>query len=440
MVSGLNYLATVLYNAIQERTYLFERRILAFSITAVFAFPLYYVIWHDLFPQTYENLPLRLTGSALFLPLIFTKHWPSWAHRHLPIYWYSAMLYALPFFFTFMLLKNHGSTVWLLSSLIAVFLMILLLDWLNLLVQFCLGTLLAWLAYYVTTAEQQTVFISLESLPIYLFAIVLGSITNYSTETLRQERLRAMLATASNIAHELRTPLLGIKSGASGLQNYLPSLLSTYQIAQTQGLVTEPIRLAHLNAMHGVLKRIVDEAEHSNTVIDMLLMNTRADGYKPDTLSVCSIGQCVETALKRYPFASEKEKQLLVWDNAADFKFLGIELLMVHVLFNLMKNSLYHIAKSGKGSVTIQTHASPVGNVLVFRDTGAGIPPEVLPHIFSRFYSWSPKTENNLGSGIGLAFCHSVMNAFGGDIQCSSKLGHYTQFTLTFPAKNHDKT
>lgn len=434
MVLRLNYLASTLYNAIRERAYRFERRILPCSITAMICFPLYYFIWHDLFPQPYENLPLRLIGSALCLPLLFTKHWPSWARRYLPLYWYVAILYALPFFFTFMLLKNHSSTVWLLSTMIAVFLMILLLDWLNLLIQFCLGTLLAWLAYYLTTTDQQAVFISLESLPIYLFAIILGCITNYSTEILQKERLRAMLVAASNIAHELRTPLLGIKSGATGLQNYLPSLLSTYHIAQSHGLVTEPIRLAHLNAMHGVLTRISDEAEHSNTIIDMLLMNTRADVYQPDTLSVCSINQCVETALKRYPFVSEKERQLLAWDNAADFNFLGIELMMVHVLFNLMKNALYYIAKSGKGRVTIQTHTSPQGNVLVFKDTGAGIPPDVLPHIFSRFYSWAPETKSGLGTGIGLAFCRSVMTAFGGDIQCSSKLGDYTQFTLTFPA------
>ena len=433
MGTRIKNLVTKAYGSIKQRLYLFELRIFAISTVAVIGFPLYYVIWHDIFPQPYENLPLRLIGSALFLPLMFTKYWPQGLRRYLTPYWYLAMIYALPFFFIFMLLKNNGSTVWLLSTLIAIFLMIQLLDWLNLLIQFCVGAFLAWFAYYATGGPQIAEFISLESLPIYLFAIILGSITNYSTEVVQQERLRAMLAAASNIAHELRTPLLGIKTGAVGLQRYLPTLLAAYQIAQEQGLAVEPIRRVHLNAMHGVLERIENEAEHSNTIIDMLLMNTRIDGFKQKDLSPCSINQCLETALQRYPFASEKEKQLIVIDNKSCFNFLGIELLMIHVLFNLMKNALYHIAKAGKGTIFICLHKTAKENILIFKDTGSGIPPEVLPHIFTRFYSWSPDSGNGLGTGIGLAFCYSVMSSFGGSIHCESQPGEYTQFILTFP-------
>jgi two-component system CAI-1 autoinducer sensor kinase/phosphatase CqsS len=123
-----------------------------------------------------------------------------------------------------------------------------------------------------------------------------------------------------------------------------------------------------------------------------------------------------------------------VWNNGADFKFLGIELLMVHVLFNLIKNSLYYIAKAGKGRIFISVDKSPSGNLLIFRDTGSGVPPEILPNIFTQFYSWSPDNDNRVGAGIGLAFCRSVMTSFNGSIHCKSQLGEYTEFTLTFPA------
>lgn len=429
----LENLAAKIYLSIRQSGYSFEPRIFAFSITAVIAFPVYYFIWHDLFPQPYENLALRLIGSALFLPLTFTAHWPPSTHRYLPIYWYLAILYALPFFFTFMLLKNAGATAWLLSSQIAIFLMILLLDWRNLLIQFCVGASLAWFAYYLTSANPNVSFITLESIPIFLFAIILGSIANYSTEIIQRERLRAMLAAASNIAHELRTPLLGIKSGAMGLQRYLPALLNAYQMAQEHRLKVEPLRLAHLHAMHGVLKRIEDEADHSNTIIDMLLMNTRSGGNQRESFSTCSIAHCVDTAIKRYPFSSENEQQLVSWDGRIDFRFRGIELLVVHVIFNLMKNALYHIAKVGKGEIFIRMESTAQGNILIFRDTGSGIPPKVLPNIFTRFYSWSPGNDSGLGSGVGLAFCRSVMESIGGSICCESQLGAYTEFTLTFP-------
>jgi len=433
---SLKNLVAMANASIARNTQYIEPRIMLISIIATIGFPLYYVIWHDIFPQPYENLELRLVGSVLYIPTIFAKKWPHWARRYLCVYWYFAVLYALPFFFTFMLFKNNGSTVWLLSTMIAAFLMILLLEWLHLIIQFSLGIFLAWLAYYLTTGNSYVGLITLESLPIYLFAIILGSITNYSAEMVRIERLRAMLAAASNIAHELRTPLLGIKSGAAGLQQYLPTLLDAYRMAKGQGLAVQPIRLTHLNSMQGVLERIEGEADHSNTIIDMLLMNTRTDGFSPEKFSVCSIGLCVEAALQRYPFSSEKERQRVVWDNnGVNFNFLGIELLMVHVLFNLMKNALYYIAKAGKGEIVIRLEKTQQGNTLIFKDTGAGIPPEVLPHIFTRFYSWSSDSANGfgVGTGIGLAFCQSVMRSFGGAIGCASQPGKYTEFTLTFP-------
>lgn len=433
MGMSLKNLAAVMSASIERNTLYIEPRIVVISIVATICFPLYYVIWHYIFPQPYENLTLRLFGSALFVPLIFVRRWPQWASHYVPVYWYFATLYGLPFFFTFMLLMNAASTVWLMSALIAVFFMTLIHNLHNLIIQFVLGTGMAWFFYSLSANYAQIHVEYWEYLSIYLFAIVGGGLLNFSAEMVQKERLSAMLTAASNIAHELRTPLLGIKSGASGLQHYLPTLLETYRMAKEQGLAVEPIRTVHLHSMHGVLERIEGEADHSNIIIDMLLMNARMDGDMPERLSDCSIGQCVETALRRYPFASERERQLVKWDNAGtDFNFRGVELLMVHVLFNLLKNALYHVARADKGGVSIRLEKMPHGNVLIFRDTGTGIPSEVLPHIFTRFYSWSPDNNNGLGAGIGLAFCRNVMESSGGTIRCQSEPGEYAEFTLTF--------
>jgi len=417
---------------IETSTNLLELRIFAFSLTAVIAFPLYYYIWHDLFPQAYENLTLRMIGCAIFLPLVFVRRWSKWMNQYKNIYWYLATLYGLPFFFTFMLLKNNGSTVWLLSTLIAIFLMILLLDWLHLLVQLVLGVSLAWLSYNLTTDVVNVSFLTFESIPIYLFAIILGGILNYSSEIIQKQRLRAMLATASSIAHELRTPLLSIKSGAKGLQLYLPRLLNAYQLAKEQGLKVEPIRLAHLNGMYHTLERIESETHHSNTVIDMLLVNIRNNDVQKDSLNICSIVQCIDSALERYPFTSIEERELVTWSHEGDFKFNGIDLLMVHVLFNLIKNALFHISKAGKGNISIQIQSTVQGNMLIFRDSGDGIPAEFLSHMFTRFYSRTANSSS-FGTGIGLAFCKSIMDSFGGTINCTSLDGEYTEFTLIFP-------
>lgn len=410
----------------------FQRRLHAFGIVAAIGFPLYYYVWHDLFPQAYENLPLRLIGSALFIPILFSRYWPDSARTYLPYYWYFALLYALPFFFTFMLLKNNGSNVWVQSTLAAVFVMILLLDWVTLVVHFVVGIGLATVAYVATTDPPLAAFAHAEYFTIVLFAVVIGAVSNYDSERIRIEQERAMLATAGSIAHELRTPLLGIRSGAAGLAKYLPTLIAGYHLAREHQLPVPAIRLAHLEAMKGVLERIEVEAGHSNAMIDMLLVSARLSGSAAQPAVTCSIAQCIDTALRRYPF-TEAERLLVFWNRQGDFSFLGSELLTVHVLFNLIKNALRHIAESGKGSILISIHQSIWANQVTFRDTGSGIMPDSLPHIFTRFYTSNTDNDIVLGAGIGLAFCRDAMQMFGGSIECVSEPGEFTEFVLTFP-------
>ena len=83
---------------------------------------------------------------------------------------------------------------------------------------------------------------------------------------------------------------------------------------------------------------------------------------------------------------------------------------------------------ANKGEITLKTYKANGLNILSFKDTGAGIAPEILPHIFEKFYS-----RTKYGTGIGLAFCKSVMKGLGGDITCTSQYGEYTEFILTFP-------
>ncbi|GAA4352057.1 hypothetical protein GCM10023165_40780 [Variovorax defluvii] len=322
--------------------------------------------------------------------------------------------------------------MWIESTLIAVFVMVLLLDWITLIVHCIVGVGLAWLAYSLTTEAPRLEHVTLIHLPIIFFAVVLGTLANYVTEVVRLEQERAMLATAGSIAHELRTPLLGIRSGAAGLRNFLPALLSAYQLARENSLPVVAIRRSHLATIEGVLERIETEANYSNAIIDILITNTRLPKLGHEDLSPCSMMRCIRIALERYPFSVDEISQIApVTGN--DFIFEGVELLMVHVIFNLLKNSLRHIAMTGKGEICIRAVSSSQCNQLVFRDTAAGIPSEVLPHIFKRFYSLPATGDNILGSGIGLAFCSEVVQAFGGTIECSSILGEFCEFSLKFP-------
>ncbi len=430
--SSLRQAAARLFEPALRNVEYFQRRLHVFSIIAIIAFPFYYWVWHSAYPQPYENLTMRLFGAALFIPILYSNRWPDRLKPYLPHYWYFSLLYSLPFFFTFMLLKNNGTDVWIGSALVAVFVMILLLDWVTLIAHFVLGSGLAIVAIALTSDASLVTFERYDYVAIALFAVALGAVSNYDSERIRIEQERAMLATAGSIAHELRTPLLGIRAGASGLARYLPTLIESHQLAQQHGLPVTAIRAAHLDALKGVLERIDAEAYHSNAIIDMLLVNARATGAVTQESVLCSMSRCIEIALARYPF-SEDERTLVSWQPGADFEFRGVELLMVHVLFNLVKNALRHIGKAGKGEIMIRTEASPDANRLIVRDTGGGIPPETLPHIFRRFYTSVGDSDSVLGAGIGLAFCRDVMGSFGGTIECSSVHGESSEFVLTFP-------
>jgi signal transduction histidine kinase len=396
-------------------------------------FPLYYIVWHNLFPQSYENLPLRIFGTIICLPLVFAERWPLRARQFLPLYWFGAILFTFPFFFTFMLLMNNGSQVWSMSILVAIMLMTLLVDWRNLILLLVIGVGMAVLAWYFSSDSAFHLQDFAEDMPIYLFAIIGGTLLNFSAETIKQERLNAMLMTANNVAHELRTPLLGIKSVAHGLNKHLPVLLDAYQLAKLHQLPVGTLRASQYDNMTEALQRLEQEVDYSNTIIDMLLLNSKETNFAKSSYTPCSMTSCIQVALERYPFASVNQRNHVTFHDSLDFNFVGSEVLMTHVLFNLIKNATLAIARARKGDIEIWLESGKEINKLHVRDTGLGIPPEVLPHIFERFYSWSREKGAMDGTGVGLAFCKSAVESFGGRITCESVLGEYTELTLTFP-------
>jgi two-component system sensor histidine kinase BaeS len=71
----------------------------------------------------------------------------------------------------------------------------------------------------------------------------------------------------------------------------------------------------------------------------------------------------------------------------------------------------------------------------VVADTGEGIPADVLPHVFDRFYRGDPaRSQQDSESGLGLAIAKSIVEAHGGTIAATSTPGQGTTFTITLPS------
>lgn len=273
-------------------------------------------------------------------------------------------------------------------------------------------------------------------------AVILDRIRVYQQVMLQTtmdhaEKLQVMQSICSNIAHEMRTPLSGIRSSISGVDEYLPELIKAYELGQqTKPQDFSVIRKDHLSSLTSTPARITLMIDQANTVIDMLLMNLREKSLDDSQMNICFAKDCIEQAVERYPFRSGEKDQVEL-DLAEDFRFLGIESMFIYVIFNLLKNSLYSIRSAQKGKIFIgtetgvKTNLFPAGeniNLIYFRDTGEGVEEEIINNIFDSFF-----TTKEGGTGAGLAYCKRTVESFNGKIECESILGEYCEFRIYFP-------
>jgi signal transduction histidine kinase len=102
------------------------------------------------------------------------------------------------------------------------------------------------------------------------------------------------------------------------------------------------------------------------------------------------------------------------------------------VMGNLLANAFKFTASGG----TVELSATPSDNhvKIEVRDTGAGIPPDQLPHIFEKFYQADNQgSASAAGTGLGLAIAKEIVEAHRGEIRCDSVFGEGTTFTLLLP-------
>lgn len=101
---------------------------------------------------------------------------------------------------------------------------------------------------------------------------------------------------------------------------------------------------------------------------------------------------------------------------------------IVQVLANLVGNSIKHAAGC---AITLEARPDGDGVALTVKDTGPGINPDALPHVFDRF--WQGRTRRRGGAGLGLTICRGIVEAHQGAISVSSEVGQGTRFTVRLP-------
>lgn len=208
----------------------------------------------------------------------------------------------------------------------------------------------------------------------------------------------------ADVAHELRTPLSIIRGNAEGM------LDGVY-----------PRDDAHLETIldaTAVMARLLDDLR------TLSLADTGALRLHKERTDVAELMADTRDAFTSR--AAEAGISFVV--DAQPAPTLDIDPVRVQqVLMNLLANALRHTPRGG----TIRVEVRPEGKAVLFRvaDTGRGIPPEALPHIFDRFW----KSADSGGSGLGLAIARGLIEAHGGQIRADSVPGRGTVVSFTLP-------
>ena len=221
-----------------------------------------------------------------------------------------------------------------------------------------------------------------------------------------EDARRQLLA---DLAHELRTPIA--------------SLSVTVEALGDGVLDADPATLATLTEQAGRLTRLAGDLRDISD----------AEGALSVHRTPCDVAELVEearaAAAEDYARAGV-ELAIEGWPRGrvmADRQRIG------QVLANLLSNALRHTPSGGRVALAAGTGGD--GTRISVADTGDGIEPEHLPHVFERFYRTdTARTRDAGGTGIGLAVSAAIAEAHGGTLTASSPgVGQGSVFTLTLP-------
>jgi two-component system sensor histidine kinase BaeS len=236
---------------------------------------------------------------------------------------------------------------------------------------------------------------------------VAAAFNQMSANLTRANTLRRQMT--ADIAHELRTPL-------SVVVGYLASL--------SEGLLKpSPERF---KIMH-------DEAQHLQRLVEDLRLLSLADaGELPLNLQPVAPAELLNLAAAAFSHQAEQRHITLVVQADPTVRRLRADPdRILQVLSNLISNALRYTPEQGR--ITLSSRQDEDHIVLSVQDTGPGIDPEHLPHIFERFYrADSSRRQTQNESGLGLAIAKSIVEAHGGQIVVSSTVGHGTMISLVF--------
>jgi signal transduction histidine kinase len=223
----------------------------------------------------------------------------------------------------------------------------------------------------------------------------------------RADRLASLGTLTAGLAHEIRNPLVAIK---------------TFTQLLPERLEDEEFRNQFLNIASGEVDRI------------SLLINELLDFARPSEpkLEMEEVNGILDGMILLVSTESKKKHIEVVKNYAQDLPLINVDREQIKQVFlNILLNAVEATSENGKITVTTRSFLKPGGEPYVqvgFSDTGCGIPAEYLEDIFNPFF-----TTKNKGSGLGLSISNQIIQDHNGYISVESELNTGSSFFVNLP-------
>ncbi len=378
--------------------------------------PLYYFIYSFWLIQPYESAFFRLTSSVISIPLLFAHKYSQKYKPWMSLYWYFWVMFILPITFTYIMLMNDVSNLWIMGETMMVFLVILFVSNVFVMIFTLLfGCLFGYFIFKITSDVTLTINSreALQYLVLLPCVILCGVLFAFRGKQGEIEKKKAIMKSfTGSIVHEIRNPL--------NLINMIGMQLNKTLQKNNANLQSENFVIS----LQNLTSRISETVHDANNIISIILNDLSENKISKKDFSRNKISEFLPTILSKFGYKNEDEKNRVQLLLSYDFIFESLPERFSLIIYNLLKNSLYYSEKYPDLFVKIGTEKKTVKgikyNVIYVEDNGAGIPAENISRIFDDFYTSNKKD----GTGLGLSFCKRNMKSFGGDIICESQLGN----------------